>query len=263
LNSFRDKYKGIEKLVREIIRKNPSYGYRRILKALRKEGKIINHKTLKKLLKISKIKLIRKIRHRRKSGVEVILEELGEHVNLVKKLDVIELFQVVFGDITQIVYGNGKGVTWLMVYLEAVSKKVLGYRVGDATTRNVLVAYRIARNFLKRRGVKLNKVYFHQDQGSQFTSYNYIGELIRDGVNISFSRKGHFEDNAEMESFYGRFKEEVRDELYEVKIFDEVKKVVKEKILYYNKDRIHSSLGDFSPDEFIKIHQNKRVKNHS
>lgn len=193
----------------------------------------------------------------------MILEKIGENVNLVKKLRKIKLFKVVFADLTRIVYNSGKGIIWLTVYLEAVSKKVLGYKVGEANTENVLVAYRKAINFLKRKGVKLNKVYFHQDQGSQFTSYNYIGELIKDGVNVSFSRKGHFEDNPEMESFYGRFKEECRDELYEARIFDEVKKIVKMRILYYNRDRIHSSLGDFSPDEFIKIYQNRRAKNHS
>ena len=108
---------------------------------------------------------------------------------------------MIFCDFTRIVYAHGKRIAWLVVYLEAVSKKVVGYKRGKATTRNALIAYRRASRFLKRKGVKLNQVYVHQDQGTQFTAYDYIGQLARDGVNPSFSRKGRFEDNPEMEAF--------------------------------------------------------------
>lgn len=242
------------------MRKNPWYGYRRILKALRKQGIVINHKPLKNLLKAANIRLMRRYRRKRRSGVEVILAELGDKVNLVKKLVRIKLFQVIFCDFTRIVYAHGKRVAWLAVYLEAVSKKVVGYKQGKATTRNALIAYRRAREFLKRKGVKLNQVYVHQDQGTQFTAYDYIGQLARDGVNPSFSRKGRFEDNPEMEAFNGQFKKEWKDELYETGTEVELDRVVDKAFSYYNKDRIHSALGDYSPDEFIKAHQKRKAK---
>lgn len=259
--SFRNKYRRVEKVIRKILRKNPWYGYRRIKIALKKQGIIINHKALRNLLKAANIKLMRRYRRKSKSGVEVILEELGDKVNLVKKLTNIKLFQVVFTDFTEIVFAYGKRTTWLIVYLEAVSKKVIGYGLGRATTKNALIAYRQARWFLKRKGVNLNRVYVHQDQGTQFTAYDYVGQLAKDGITPSFSRKGHFEDNPEMEAFNGQFKKEWKDELYEAATDIETNQIVSKAISYYNKGRIHSALGDYSPDEFIKIHQKRKAKN--
>jgi len=259
-SSFRDKYWEIEKAVRKILHQNPAYGYRRLLKALKRQGIKINHKTLKKLLKAAKINLKRRIKRKRKSAVEVILEELGEKVNLIRQLTDVKLYQVICADFTRIVFARGKRSTWLVPYLEAVSKKVIGYKVGPATTANALIAYRKARGFLKRKGVKLNKVYVHQDQGTQLTAYDYVGQLAKDKVNISFSRKGRFEDNPEMEAFNGRLKDEWKDELYEAETFREVEKIVAKAISYYNRGRIHSALGDCSPDEFI-AHQKNKAKN--
>lgn len=259
-SSFRNKYWELEKAVRKILRKNPAYGYRRLLKALRREGIKINHKPLKKLLKAAKISLKRRIRRRRKSVIEALLNELGEKVNLVRQMAKVELFQVIYTDFTRIVFSRGKRSTWLVPYLESASKKVIGYKIGPATTSNALIAYRKARGFLKRKGVKLNKVYIHQDQGSQFTAFDYVGQLAKDKFNISFSRKGRFEDNPEMEAFNGRFKDEWKDELYEAETFAELEKIVAKAISYYNKDRIHSALGDCSPDEYLKIRQKGETK---
>lgn len=257
---MREKYSEIEKAIRKIIRANPWYGYRRILKELRKRKKNINHKSLKKLLKESGIGLLRKIRRRRKSGIEQILDKLGDRINLVKKLTEIRLFQVIFTDYTEIIYDNGRRKIWLIVYLENISKKALGYNIGAETTNVALKAYRKAIKFLKRMGVKLEKVILHQDQGSQFKSYEYIRQVVRDGITISFSRKGHPEDNPEMESFYGRFKDEWKDEIYEADTLTEVKKIIQKGIRYYNAKRIHSALGQYSPDEFIKMRKKLKTK---
>ena len=263
-SSLRDKYGSIEKSVRKILEKNPSYGYRRLQKVLRREDTIINHKALKSLLRTAKINLKRKSRRRRRSGIEAFLDDLGDKANLVKRLTERELFQVVFSDFTRLVYAKGKRTVWLVVYLEAVSKKVIGYKLGRAITKNALAAYQKARTFLKKKEVNLKKTYIHQDQGVQYTAYDYVGQLCsKDGVNISFSRKGHFEDNPEMESFNGRLKNEWKDEFFEANTDIELRKLVAKAILYYNKNRIHSALGDCSPDEFIKIHQKRKAKNHS
>jgi len=258
--SLREKYSEIEKAIREIIRENPWYGYRRILKELRKRKKNINHKALKKLLKESGLGLLRKIRHKRKSGIEKILDKLGDRVNLVKRLTEIKLFQVFFTDFTEIIYDYGHRKIWLIVYLENISKKVLGYNIGNETTVVALKAYRKAVKFLKSMRVKLEKVILHQDQGTQFKSYEYIKQVVRDGITVSFSRKGHPEDNPEMESFYGRFKDEWKDEIYEATTLAEVKEIIRKGIRYYNTKRIHSVLGQYSPDEFIRMRKKLKIK---
>lgn len=99
----------------------------------------------------------------------------------------------------------------------------------------------------------------HQDQGTQFKSYEYAGALLKDGVSLSYSRKGHFEDNPEMESFFGRFKDEWRDEIFELETLDEVIKFVKRKKYYYNNYRIHSTHKKYSPNEFIRIQKRRKA----
>ena len=259
--SLKRKYKKIENVIRKILIENPGYGYRRLLIALKRKRYIINHKTLRKLLKERKLGFLqRKNRIKRKSGIERILEELGARVNLVRGMNQIKLFEVIYTDFTEIVYGYGSRKTYLIVYLEAVSRKILSYNLDSATSKSAIKAYNKTKRYLLKRGVKLKEVIVHQDQGSQFKSYAYVGRLLKDDISLSYSRKGHFEDNPEMESFFGRFKDEWREEIYEIETFKELKEFVKRKIIYYNKYRIHSSLGEYSPDEFIKIHHDDMTK---
>lgn len=255
--SIRKKYADIEKAVRVILAKHPYYGCRRLIKALKKQGKVINRKTLQKLLKIAKIGLKSAKKRRRPSGIEDILNELGPKVNLVRQLSQIKFFQVIFNDFTELIYNHGKAKTNLIVYLEAMSKKALGYNLGDKSTDSTLIAYKDARNRVKKMKIDFKEVIIHQDQGSSYTSYNYIGQAVKDGFNISFSRKGHFEDNPEMESFFGRLKNEWRDEIFEIETFSELKKLVKRIIQTYNRTRIHSALDGFAPDEFIRDYLKK------
>ena len=62
-----------------------------------------------------------------------------------------------------------------------------------------------------------------------------------------------------MESFFGRFKDEWRDEIFELETFGEVIKFAKQKIFYYNNYRIHSNHGKYSPNEFIRIHKRRKA----
>lgn len=133
------KYKRIEKAIRDILTDNPGYGYRRIKTALEKANHKVNHKALRKLLVETKLGFFqRKNRKKRKSGIERILEELGAKVNLVKQLTQIKLFQVLFTDFTELVYAYGRKKTQLIVYLEAVSKKILGDHIGPGTSESAL-----------------------------------------------------------------------------------------------------------------------------
>jgi len=180
-------------------------------------------------------------------------------VNLVKQLTEIKLFQVLFTDFTELVYAYGGKKTWLIVYLEGVSKKILGDHIGTGTSESALKAYHKAKKYLRREKVNLNEVIVHQDQGTQFKSYEYVDALLKDGISLSYSRKGHPEDNPEMESFFGRFKDEWRDEIFELETLDEVIKFVKRKKYYYNNYRIDSNHKKYSPNEFLRIQKRRKA----
>lgn len=266
------KYDFLRERLRKIILKHPAYGYRRIQLELSR-GKnpiIINHKPLKKLLKLWGLSVLRRIKPKRKSGIEVILDFLGEKVNLIRRLNkeakVLELF---FTDYTRLPFQGGKKALWLCPFLESQSKGVAGWSVRPGPdSQGAVEAFKQTMVLVKREREKLkpketskgkNKpgqnrnqnLTIHQDQGSSFKSYEYVGELVKRGAYLSYSRKGKPEDNPEMESFFGRFKDEWAKVILEAQTEKEVKAIVKKAINYYNKGRIHSN-HNCPPWEYLK-----------
>lgn len=247
----------IRQKVIEIVEDHPAYGYRRLIPELKKKGVLVNHKRLLPLLKTWGLGFKRKIVRKSKSGIETILSFLGYRVNAIKHLpeeDVKKLGRVVYTDFTEIVYNNGVNKRYLFPYLEHTSKKIIGYAVGKrATTKVSLEALTQAVDTLKSWGVDIVQTYFHQDQGSVFKSYGYVGMVVKKiRAMISFSRVGKPQDNPEMESFFGRLKDEWKQVFYQAKTEKEIIRLISQAINYYNSKRIHSSHKNKSPDEFLK-----------
>lgn len=250
--SLKDRYQKLKPILHSIILKNPSYGYRRLKDALAKKRIVINHKLLKKLLRTWGLSLPRKLKRKRKSGIEQILTELGARVNLVKTIPISGRFpfRIVYTDFTELNCRAGKA--YLIVFLDDISRRVIGYSIGlSATTKLALQAFSKAKQYLARKNADLSSMIVHQDQGKQFTSYDYVLKLTTDGVTPSYSRKGCPQDNPGMESFYGRLKDECNHLFREANSFDELKQLVKQSLRYYNRSRIHSELNGRSPDEFL------------
>ena len=245
------KYEHLRATIAKVIEDNPAYGYRRIKHELLGLGIVLNHKPLRKLLKAWKLTLHRKIKHKAKSGIAQILEGLGERVNLVRSMETIGLFEVVFSDITEIRFAQGK--IYLGASLEAVSKRLIGYSVSRSPDSGLVVGVcRQAKAYLKKMGVNLSGVIFHQDQGSVYTGYEYVGELVKGGVKVSYSRVGTPSDNPGMESFFGRLKDEWADVFAAAQTESEVIELINRALSYYNEKRRHSSIDYLAPDDFIK-----------
>src|SRR5437667_1885068 len=82
-----------------------------------------------------------------------------------------------------------------------------------------------------------------ETRGSQYTSQGYQDLLKQHGIEISMSRKGDCYDNALMESFFGKFKEECVEQ-HTFKTRAEARQVIFEHLeVFYNRQRKHSSLG--------------------
>jgi len=90
----------------------------------------------------------------------------------------------------------------------------------------------------------------HTDRESQYTSRAYRGVLEHYGIELSMSRKGNCWDNAVMESFFGTLKAECTDRR-SFASRHEAKTVIFECMeVFYNRQRLHSSLGYVSPKNF-------------
>ena len=89
---------------------------------------------------------------------------------------------------------------------------------------------------------------FNSDQGSQFTSDEFIEELQRHNIQISMDGRGRCRDNAKMERFWWALKYE------DIKIKDyvslpQLRFGVQHYVNFYNTRRIHSALQYKTPDE--------------
>ena len=100
-------------------------------------------------------------------------------------------------------------------------------------------------------GVDINKTVFHQGQGSVYTSYAYVDRLLKAGARLSYSRTGKPEDNAKIESFFGRLKEEWGPTFAQAETESEVIELINQAMRYHNQERLHSALDYLSPNEYI------------
>ena len=118
------------------------------------------------------------------------------------------------GDITYI-KTQKDGWCYLASVLDLHSKKIVGYSFGKNMTNNLVIAALKNAYYLQNIG-KDNKIIFHSDLGSQYTS-NYMKNLCNEfNIIQSFSQKGCPYDNACIESFHAVLKkEEVYRNTYE------------------------------------------------
>lgn len=153
--------------------------------------------------------------------------------------------QVWVGDITYI--GTDEGWLYLAVVLDLFSRKVVGWSMSDRMTATLVCdALRMALFRRKRpRGVIM-----HTDRGSQYCSREHRDLLDANGLVASMSAKGNCYDNAAMESWNHSLKvEAIHGERLATR--KQARDLVFEYIeVDYNRNRLHSTLGYLSPEQF-------------
>ena len=116
----------------------------------------------------------------------------------------------------------------------------------EMTAELVISALRkaVGKGLLKRGAI------IHSDRGSQYASNGFRQLLQQNSFQQSMSGKGNCYNNAQAESFFSRFKAE----LIEDGVFEDIEQTRSEIFSYiegyYNRVRLHSSLGYKSPIEF-------------
>jgi transposase InsO family protein len=140
-----------------------------------------------------------------------------------------------------------EGWLYLAGILDLYSRRLTGWAMSaHINTELILAAWGMA---LTHRQPPAGLL-FHSDRGVQYASYDYRQALENAQAIASMSRKGNCFDNAAMESFWSTLKQELiyrrhfktRDEARQA-IFDFIE-------VFYNRRRLHSSLGYRSPIDF-------------
>jgi transposase InsO family protein len=89
-------------------------------------------------------------------------------------------------------------------------------------------------------GADAKPLWFHSDQGSEYTSYALTQLLSKHGISASHSPKSSPWRNGSQESFFGRFKVEFGD-AERFSTLPELMEAIYSYIAYYNTERIHTA----------------------
>lgn len=249
---FEKKYLNIKSFVSEIIENNSEYGIKRIKAELEDEYKTtIGRDTLGKLLKLWRLSLKRKIKNNGPNMIQKILLSLAGRANLLIRTKITKPFQALSSDITELNYKGGKA--YLCVHKDVLGQMVYGYALGlNMETNLVMKSLKMAIiTISKLAGKLIHKLIIHQDRGSQYTSHQYV-QTVLGFATISYSDPGTPTHNPGQESFFGRFKDDWKDEIAEIETFEKLQKFVDKKIKRYNCERRHTSIGLVSPWKFTK-----------
>jgi putative transposase len=228
----------IERIVLEF----PGYGYRRVTRALGREGWSVNHKKVLRVMR--KESLLCQLKRRFRPTTDSS-HSLRTYPNLIKDAPMKEPDRAWLSDITYVRLPTS------FCYLASIIDEYSRYCVGWALsrwidTRLTLEALEMA---LEARSPAAGLIH-HSDRGVQYASSQYVARLEQIGARISMAAVGNPYENAKAESFFRTLKvEEVY--LNEYRTFEEAEQNIGEFIEeIYNRKRLHSSLGYLPPVEF-------------
>jgi transposase InsO family protein len=165
---------------------------------------------------------------------------------LQRQFSVAEPDKVWAGDITYI--ATNEDWLFLAVVIDLFSRQVMGWSLREDMTRDIVIdALRMA--WFKRHPSKQAGLIFHSDRGSQYASQDFRDVLTEYGIQASMSRKGNCWDAACSETLFASLKvERLHGQRFNTR--REAKDETMAWLLWYNRTRLHSTLGYVSPMQF-------------
>lgn len=157
--------------------------------------------------------------------------------------------QKMVSDITYI--PTEEGWLYLAGVMDLCGQKMIGVSMDSRMTKELVI--NALEDAINHSG-DVDGCILHSDRGSQYCSTDYRKKVEEAGFTMSISRKGNCWDNAPMESFWGKLKQEWLNEQH-FKTREEAKAAVFEYIwIFYNRKRIHESNGYQTPESYYQAH---------
>ena len=219
-----------------------SLGSRQLTKKLRKEGfKVGRYKIMKLMKKLNlhvKQRVAYKITTMRKHSDAVADNVLQQQFNPCRAN------KVWAGDVTYL--RTKQGWMYLAIVMDLYARRIIGWSIEKRMTKGLVI--RAMKMAIALRGHHQGLI-FHSDRGSQYRSNKYQKLLKSSNITASMSSKGACLDNAVVERFFGSLKHEWLLNVSHL-TRESMKRDVEAYIKYYNRERLHTSLGDLSPIEY-------------
>jgi putative transposase len=226
-----------------------AYGYRRTWKALRRAGEFAPRCQVQRLMATHGIQGAK--RRGRPWRTTIADPEARRRADLVQRqFSAGGPDRLWVADFTYL--RCWEGVAYFAFVLDVFSRMIVGWQLA-ATMRTTLVldALRMALG-VRAPGADIALVH-HSDMGSQYVSDDYTQVLDDHDVLASIGSVGDAYDNALAESFVDSYKTElIADRVWCSRAQLELETA--HWVGWFNRDRLHSSLGDIPPVEFEALH---------
>ena len=160
---------------------------------------------------------------------------------LLKGVEITKTNQVWSTDITYI--RMAQGFVYLVAIIDWFSRYILSWKVSISLESDFCID--ALEEAIEKYG---QPEIFNTDQGSQFTSKNFINELAKREIKISMDGKGRALDNVFIERFWRSLKQE-KIYLIILNSVKEAKNAITDYITFYNQKRMHQSLEYFTPEQ--------------
>jgi putative transposase len=214
----------------------PFYGARKIAAQLQREGYEVGRRHVRTLMRRMGIEALY-----RKPRTSIPARGATIYPYLLENLPIERADQVWSSDLTYLPMAHG--FMYLMAILDVASRKVLAWRLSNTLTAHFCIE--ALEEAMRKYG---RPEIFNTDQGSQFTSEDWIAPLKAAGVAISMDGKGRWIDNIFIERLWRSVKyEEVYLRAYTNGT--EARESLKIYFRFYNERRLHENLNYATPDE--------------
>ena len=215
----------LKQQIEAVHRAHPVYGHRRIALHLG-----INHKRAQRVMAKFNLRPPR----RRVKRYSTVSTPHHTYRNLLNDLTLTHPHQVWCSDLSRMVY---RGTIWYLATIEDLTtRQIIAAKIGKRHDSQLVLAT-LRQAFATRQTPAI----FHSDQGTEFMAQQCTDYLEERGVHISVSDVASPWQNGFVESFYGRFKQELGD-LDRFTSAGEMIEAIYRHIRYYNHSRIHTAL---------------------
>ena len=216
--------------------KTPFFGSRSMKTHLHRLGYQVNRKRIQRLMKIMGIEAIYP-----KPKTSRPHPDHRVYPYLLRGLTINRPNQVWSTDITYVPLQ--RGFMYLVAIMDSHSRKVLSWRVSNTLDTDFCIE--ALEEAIERYGTP---EIFNTDQGTQFTSHRFTSLLKSQGIKISMDGRGRCLDNVFIERLWWTVKYHYLY-LHAFSSGADLQQGLRKWFEYYNSERFHQSLDDFTPDE--------------